>query len=503
MASPDPDSLQPPQIARQVVEIVGPPIDMVRLKSILEGAFGARSVKLRATVPLDLEQPPRRPKLGKLGERIMATLADGKPWRAKHLISACADGRVPATVRHEIELLIEEARIQRPRSGIYMLAGLPPPKPEDIRPFKEKIGVGAGADTGSSRSTTGKRVLAMLDQPTSANRIVKELGITRQRVDQVLKALLSDRLVKRIPEPGLKGRWLWLLRDADVKKSLRSHVPTLPDGQEAVIAALEPDAFHSVAAIAKAVGQSKIAVAGSVRALEVRGACIAVRLGQQRYVSATPRGLLHPARTPDAPKAAIANLGDAFGEKRIAFIETLAVLGQARTSEVTAALVGADGRGTELMSGMMLNRLLLSDFAEPIDDGTSGQRRYRLTEVGRLAAALIARDRKPPSREILDQRIEAFKEQRTARLRAVGMRQIENSPTGAGSPAQKAILDALASGAMSTKQLEVVISDIVGNVKSVHLMLKTLAGRGLVECVGEIKTQGGRAKVWGLKSASA
>lgn len=501
MADADPDSIQPPQIARQVVEIVGPPIDMARLKSVLEGAFGARSVKLRATVPLDLEQPPRRPKLGKLGERIMATLADAKPWRAKHLIAEVAEGRVPATVRHELDLLVEEARIQRPRSGIYMLAGLPPPKPEDIRPFKEKRG--AGADTGTSRSTTGKRILAMLDQPTSANRIVKELGITRQRVDQVMKALLSDRLVKRIPEPGLKGRWLWLLRDADVKKSLRSHVPALPDGQEAVIAALEPDAFHSVAAIAKAVGQSKIAVAGSVRALEVRGACIAVRLGQQRYVSATPRGLLHPARTPDAPKAAIANLADAFGEKRIAFIETLAVLGQARTSEVTAALVGADGRGTELMSGMMLNRLLLSDFAEPIEDGTPGQRRYRLTEVGRLAAALIARDRKPPSREILDQRIEAFKEQRTARLRAVGMRQIESSPTGAGSPAQKAILDALASGAMSTRQLEVVISDIVGNVKSVHLMLKTLAGRGLVECVGEIKTQGGRAKVWGLKSASA
>lgn len=154
------------------------------------------------------------------------------------------------------------------------------------------------------------------------------------------------------------------------------------------------------------------------------------------------------------------------------------------------------------MSGIMLNRLLLSDFAEPIEDGTSGQRRYRLTEVGRLAAALIARDRKPPSREILDQRIEAFKEQRTARLRAVGMRQIENSPTGAGSPAQKALLEALATGTKSTKELEVVISDIVSNVKSVHLMLKTLAGRGLVERVGNIKTQGGLATLWGLKPAS-
>lgn len=57
MAEPDPDSPQLPQIARQVVEIVGPLIDMGRLKSILEGAFGARSVKLRATVPLEIQQP--------------------------------------------------------------------------------------------------------------------------------------------------------------------------------------------------------------------------------------------------------------------------------------------------------------------------------------------------------------------------------------------------------------------------------------------------------------
>lgn len=204
MADAEPDSFQPPQIARQVVEIVGPTIDMTRLKALLESAFGARSVKLRATVPLELEQPPRRPKLGKLGTRIMATLADGKPWRAKHLIAEVAEGRVPATVRHEIDLLVEEERIQRPRSGIYMLAGLPPPKAEDIRPFRERSGTGSNA----SRNTTGKRILAMLDQPTSANRIVKELGITRQRVDQVMKALLSERQVKRIPEPGLKGRWL-------------------------------------------------------------------------------------------------------------------------------------------------------------------------------------------------------------------------------------------------------------------------------------------------------
>lgn len=330
MADAEPDSFQPPQIARQVVEIVGPTIDMTRLKALLESAFGARSVKLRATVPLELEQPPRRPKLGKLGTRIMATLADGKPWRAKHLIAEVAEGRVPATVRHEIDLLVEEERIQRPRSGIYMLAGLPPPKAEDIRPFRERSGTGSNA----SRNTTGKRILAMLDQPTSANRIVKELGITRQRVDQVMKALLSERQVKRIPEPGLKGRWLWILPDADVRKSIRAHVPSLADGHEAVVASLQPDAFHSVSAIAKTVGQSKIAVAAGVRSLEGRGLVVSLKLGQQKYVSATPRGLLHPARTPDAPKAAIANLAEAFGEKRIAFIETLGVLGQARTADV-------------------------------------------------------------------------------------------------------------------------------------------------------------------------
>lgn len=496
------DDDQKSKLSRQVIEVVGPPMDMERLKTLLSGVFGARSVRLRNEVPLDTEQPPRRPKLGKLGERIMSKLADAKPWRAKHLIEAVAESLKPATVRHELELLWEEGRIERPRSGIYMLAGLPHPQPEDIRPFRER-GPGRSPDSAPPGGKTGQRILAMLERPTSANKLVKELGITRQGIDQVLKLLLREKLVKRIPEPGLKGRWLWILPEANVRESMRSHVPALPDGQEAVIAALQPDAFHSVGAIAKAIGQSKVSVAAGVRALEGRSVVVSVKLGQQRYVSATPRGLLHPARSTEAPRAVIANLASAFGEKRLAFIEALSVLGEAKTAEVTAALVGADGGGRELMSGLMINRLLLSDFAEPIEDGSLGQRRYRLTEVGKLAAALIARDRKPPAKASLEERIRAFREQRTVRLRATGLKLADKSAAGAGSSAQKAILDALGAGPMSTIDLQLVISDLVGNVRSVHLMLKTLAGRGLVTRVGDVKTQGGRAKLWGLKRTSA
>ena len=398
-------------LARHILEVVAPPIDIARLEVLLANAFAASSVKIRATVPLRDPIPPIFGRLSKLGKRIMAVLGDGKPWRSKHVVERVAEGLKPATVRHELDVLWEEGRISKPRSGVWILAGMPEPSAGDIAPLRTEFVGGS----------TGRKVLGRLSGPISASALVEELGVSRQRMDQILKALLKQGKVVRTPEPGTSGRWLWMRSDVNVRASVRRHTPVLPSGRAKVLNTLEPDAFHWVGDVAIAAGQSIMAANKQTQELEARGLVISLRLGQKRYVGITPRGLEHPARIQSATRAMVANLSEAFGEKRIAFLETLAVLGEARTIDVTAALAGVERPGAGLMSGQLIAGLMKSDFAEAISGEPGTHPIYRLTEAGRLAAALVARNRNPPEREKMEQRMASFRNQRTNSLRKSGL----------------------------------------------------------------------------------
>lgn len=466
-------------IARHVIEVVAPTIDLAKLEVLLAAAFGARSVKLRAAIGLDDGGEPIFGRLSKLGVRIMDVLADGKPWRSKHLVERAAEGLKPATVRHELDVLWDEGRITKPRSGVWLLAGMPEPATADIPPLrKERI-----------EGPTGRKVLARLSEPTSSMTLVVELGVSRQRVDQILKTLLAEGKVTRVPEPGTQGRWLWMRSELNVKAAMRHHAPSLPDGRAKVLNALEPDIFHWLGFVAEAAGQAVMAVRNQVQELEARGLAVSFRLGQKRYVGITPRGLEHPSRGP-AARAAVADMSKAFGEKRIRFFETLAVLGEARTIDITAALAGVERSGVGLMSGQQIAALTRSDFAEQVPGPPGTHPYYRLTEVGRLAASLVARHRPPPNRRAIEARIASFRAKRTERLRASRL----GRDGLVGSPSQQAILDALAAGPLSTIALRQVIAGHVRNTKSVHLMLRTMVERKVVRNVGK----DGQAKVWAL-----
>ena len=136
-----------------------------------------------------------------LRERIMTLLADGKPWRSKHLIERGAEGVKPTTVRRALDVLREAGRITRHRPGVWTLAGMPEPSADAIPPLERRGGA------------TGRKLLARLSSPVSVPTLARELGVTRQRADQILKALLRQGKVVRLPEPGAPGRWLWIRSD--------------------------------------------------------------------------------------------------------------------------------------------------------------------------------------------------------------------------------------------------------------------------------------------------
>ena len=81
------------------------------------------------------------------------------------------------------------------------------------------------------------------------------------------------------------------------------------------------------------------------------------RLGQRWYVGLTPRGYEHPQYVLDAPKAQPANLLKDFGEINTCFLQTLFVLGEARTMDITDTLPREFFDGQKYKSGQVTQRL--------------------------------------------------------------------------------------------------------------------------------------------------
>ena len=357
---------------------------------------------------------------------------------------------------------------------------LPEPSADDIPRRRAKRG---------SRATE-RKLLVLLSRLVSAASLAKELRVSYQRVGQLLKALLEQGNVVRVPEPGASRRWLWLRSDVSAEDCLRHYVPPVPNGQAKVLNALEPEAFHWPGDVVPATGQSTSAVTKQVQQLEAKGLLVNVRLGRKRYIGLTPRGLEHPWRMPSAARSVVADLSKGFGDKLIAFLEILAVLSEARTVDVTAALAGGERPGTGLLSGQMIASMMKSGLAEPVAGKSGTRMSYRLTARGKLAAALIALNRTPPTREHIEQRTASYRK----RPRQRAMRAGGKYGTAAGSPGQQAILDALDAGPLSSMALGPVVSGYVRHPRSVDLMVRSLERRGLVQRVGRY----GRAIVWSL-----
>lgn len=475
------------KLVHQVFEIVGPPVEAGRLADFVASEFQAR-VTARPPTVLP-EGPPAHVALSRLGREITAVLADGNPWRVRHLVERMAGERRPDTVRKELKRLYADGVIQRPRFGVCMLAGLPRPAENEI----------PSLNGGCSLSPSALAVLDRLGSPTSSAALQAELGVSRQRVDQILKQLLNARLVMRVPEPGRVRRWLWMRAGTGTDAAIRRHVPSLASSQAALLNSLEPDAFHSIGDIASATGFSPSTMLQAVRRLEAGGLATSIRLGQRRYAAITPRGLEHASRNSNCTRVKASNMAKAFGPKQVAFLQALALLGEAKTADVTAALAGRAMQGAAFRSGAMVGRLLRSGLAERVPATQSKANKhaaYRLTEAGKMAAGLVSRDRRAPSRRTLLSKAAAYKTQRRERFLAMKAKNCAPSVPVAASPAQAALLKALEDGPVPASSLEAFLYGML-NSRSIHRLLKTLETRGVVEEAGR---EGG-AKIWRLRKA--
>jgi hypothetical protein len=160
----------------------------------------------------------------------------------------------------------------------------------------------------------------------------------------------------------------------------------------------------------------------------------------------------HRAAKPGFVAASMAPALDvirSLGKARAEIIETLGVLGEARTIDISAVLRTDPHEPSQ--SGQMMQALLSRGLAERIEPTHGKQSRYRLTDMGRQTAAHIARMRPPPLREHLEVKISAYHLRRiVSRTKNVVRRRLLTSSTeeraGVQDPAQAGILRALEAG---------------------------------------------------------
>jgi DNA-binding MarR family transcriptional regulator/biotin operon repressor len=419
-----------------------------------------------------------------LRTKIMDILADGKPRRASDVVARIGEGVTRATVWREIYALKAAGRVVRLRQGIWVMTEMAAMAMYEI----------ASPQTEYFPSHTERRVLERLSRPIAAADMIEELGLSRQRIYQVLQRLRRLGQVKRDVIPGLNGRWLWMRPDDSVENAILPPRP-FPRASCEILNCLEPDAFHWFGDVAQAVPRTAQVAYAHIKRLEARGLVTIVPGGRHKFVSITPRGLDHPERSTDRPKAAKSNVSNPFQERLLAFVEALAVLGEAKTIDVTAAIAGADRKGMGLWSGQIIARLMQQGLAEAINTEPVHRPAYRLTEAGRSEASRIARLRPAPARQHLEERIAAYRTKRGFGARPLRSKNRPEFSGMARSPAQQAILDALAAGPLPATAIRAVVSSHVAHSNGAYLMLRRLNQRGAVERIG----MQGRVTVWSLR----
>jgi DNA-binding MarR family transcriptional regulator len=249
---------------------------------------------------------------------------------------------------------------------------------------------------------------------TSSGALMRQTGVTRQRVDQILWELMRDGTVKRMREPGTRRQFLWFRSDVDPFPTLFNRQRPLMRNAVMVLNCLSADASHSMLQIARHLGMPYYLVASQIVQLTRMDLVSACTAGRPKLVSITPLGLAHPDRDVAASTAPTSDASFRLRDRKSEFIQTLAVLEEARTIDMTAALRTKGREAHPLSSGPMMRLLVLAGIAERADGGSGKRPSYRLTDAGKRMAGLIGRRRPPPAREYLEANITAYR----ARMRA-------------------------------------------------------------------------------------
>lgn len=361
----------------------------------------------------------------------------------------------------------------------------------------------AAAAFPQKRRKTPKLIMELLANWTFAPVLVRQTGVSRQRVNQILHQFNREGKVHRVLQTGASRRYLWIRADLARSPSVPRYSKPMLRSQTTVLNCLSADALYTPAQIARHLGRDYAGVATALEDLTAMRLVAAFNVGGLKFVSLTPSGLAHPEREVAARKLPSDYAVDGKGWRRMAFIELLSVLGEARTLDLTAALQSEAWIAQRNLSGSMIQAMMSCGLIEAGDRVPGRHSRYRLTEAGRRAAAAMAAIRPPPLREHIEARLAAYRAKRAAIAREHAVRGtrrvVPGGPAGARTRAEAYILRALEAGPLPTNELNPYSSGLARHPRSIHLMLQRLRDRGSIRRIGKRNLR----NLWALESGES
>lgn len=431
-----------------------------RLSRLLETVFGGRDVQV---VCEPLRRPPRNVKLYPDELAVLEILADRQAHRRKTLLARLGWQDPPARFYRVMQGLIDIDAVRKVRQGVYAMADAP----QDL--------IIPDARNAVERRRQSQ-VLDWLHTPLSAPELRERLGVTRQRVDQILKSLEREGQITRRPTPGEAATFVWVKVDRPVAAALRRRPPRLAVGKRSILSSLRPDRLVLASGLADHLSRGYQITLRAMKDLERKGLLTTFRLGAKTYVTITALGVQHPQYEGSTSPAHEADILAGFGAPRVALLQAVQILGPQRTLDLTYAVDPGVFEGAR-SSGQYIQALEDEGLIEA-EAGSSRHAKYRLTAKGSIAVQLIALACSPPSIETLQaagqRRWTARREaqKRTVR-RMQGPRQL--------SIHQASVIDTLRrEGPLTRSEIFDRMDAPPKNGASVALMLKSLLDRQMV-----------------------
>jgi biotin operon repressor len=303
------------------------------------------------------------------------------------------------------------------------------------------------------------QVLNLLSVPRCGPELRDRVGVSRQRIHQILTSLVKSGVITKIKVSGERGRHVYVRANR-----LQGH---LTPSRAAALSRLSANVFSTT-------GELGSRAHAALLDLNSLGLIVLARLGNTFAATLTPKGLSHPQYGPAAPKGEAADLGSLLGKSRTAVMLALSALKRASAAELSVAIPRQEvqrpgSTSSHIVASLRKSGLITASGSPPM---------YSLSPTGLcVAAALSSEGPFHPSalRSNLERRRQEVADRRREIVRT-------RSRGHFRSPSERSIVATLARhGPLTAHEIIERAAIHLQNWRSIRLVLHSLEGRGLLE----------------------
>lgn len=272
---------------RYTLKFAARSLDESRVRDLLEREFGLSAIAImrdgpNATQELPLAAPEPRNEVESL---LRGCFADGKPWRRKALIERVSGTAPLPAIASGLMRLERSGAIRKIRHGVFISADAPEGADAEIPPMN----TGKQNFQGKHRieRPAYDKLLEMLNKPRLTGELREALGVSRQRIDQILKKLMVEDKIRRFEVTGETGNFVYVLSEFYDKDDLLIRPPMLRGPKDRLLSALSPENWCRAAELSLIALSSNATLVHHLEQLSALGLITEFKLGHHTYVGIT------------------------------------------------------------------------------------------------------------------------------------------------------------------------------------------------------------------------